>query len=293
MVIEGFFLPLSIMTAIMGLGNSGGIKMPGDEKDASHRLFRIRTGDLVSWSLTVGFGLVAIYFFLQTREKRNPTFYVDPNRTIIVSKKVTEKKDMEVYYKKRLIKDNGVTAVRIFFWNSGNLAIKKDHILQDILLEMDTEVEIADLKVLRITRDITRFDAEIVEGSINKIRVFFDILENDDGGVIQIIFIGDSRSKIDFQGTIEGVRGFTKFTPKRPSKGVYDPTRKRYVLFFGSLVGFGFFIFCIWSFLKDKSRGFKETYQLIILASLAFIAFVVFIYWFLILIPDIPSNLLW
>jgi hypothetical protein len=85
-----------------------------------------------------GIGL-ALYFHGQSVQERLPTFYVSPQRAIIVDARVPTSSDLQVLYRGEAV-NSGVAAVTVYIWNDGKLPIFKSDVLEPITVDLDQKL---------------------------------------------------------------------------------------------------------------------------------------------------------
>src|SRR6266446_8029849 len=103
-------------------------------------------------------GLIAsLYFYTRSRKIRNPMFVLDSSRIQILNSEQVASVPIRVLKKDGTEVSSDLTGVRFYFWNQGNNAIKSDHVLEPISINLDDpSAEIIDAKLLRLSRDITK-----------------------------------------------------------------------------------------------------------------------------------------
>lgn len=179
----------------------------------------------LGWTIPI---ILSLYLFNLSFAPREPRFLVDYYRTEILNSKLISRVPIKV------IKNNGeeiasdLTAVKLYFGNTGKRSIKKEHILEDIIFKIDDpEVEIIDFRVLRESRDIVGFCINPIDGSKNNIRIDFKILEYRDAAELQIIYAGNPEA--DFKlvsGIIEESKPiFIESTVKYVTTSILNPPR--------------------------------------------------------------------
>jgi hypothetical protein len=153
-------------------------------------------------------GLLALgsgfYFYLASVSVRAPTFLIDPARAVIVSNDPDTVSDLSVLYKGNRLDQTNVTAVRIYFWNSGKDPIRSTDVLRPISVSLPQNIPVLDVQVVKYSRDVASLRVAMNSGSRNKVNITFDILEKNDGGSIQIIYAGPPTVPLTFGGVIVG-----------------------------------------------------------------------------------------
>jgi hypothetical protein len=163
--------------------------------------------------------LLAYYFYRQSIQVRMPTFLVDPVRAKVIDSSGPKISDLSVLYRGKPVGDRDVVAVRVYFWNAGRMPIRKSDVLKPVECVLADGAEILDGRLLKSSRDITGLRLSAApEGPSNRLTVDFDILEENDGGAIQLVYAGPSDARVHFEGVLVGA-------PQVIVKNVRDPRR--------------------------------------------------------------------
>lgn len=159
----------------------------------------------ISTFITIISLILTCYFYLKTKVEREPVFVVDPVKTEIINSNNISNAPIIVTKKNGEQIKSDLVSIRFYFWNMGRKSIKKENILDKIVIRIeDKNSQILDYRILKKTRDITGIKIK-PSNSKNEIVLDFDILEKDDGAACQLIYQGKSNSKINIYGYIEGV----------------------------------------------------------------------------------------
>src|SRR5687768_16650229 len=153
----------------------------------SQRSWDMIISSVISIAITIVFG----YYFIYVGEKqREPTFYVDPIRTMIIDKANAQDAPL------KLLKASKDTAVAInadvvsaycYFFNQGRETIKRENVYSPIKIKVDTGAEILYFKVIKNSREVSGIN--IIKDTIdNSLIIDFKALEKDDGLVGQLIY---------------------------------------------------------------------------------------------------------
>ncbi|MCK4431055.1 MAG: hypothetical protein KAW19_07105 [Candidatus Aminicenantes bacterium] len=147
--------------------------------------------------------ILAIYFYSETKTKRELKYYCHPVKTTVV--KAGQTSSLEISSDEEKI-ESDVTAIQVAIWNNGKKSIKRDNILETITLYTEPNTPIIDAVVRKHTREV--IDLSIDRSSFKEgfIPISWRILEHNDGGIIQVIFAGSPDVEILTKGTIEGQR---------------------------------------------------------------------------------------
>ncbi|MCW7479384.1 hypothetical protein ND856_18940 [Leptospira bandrabouensis] len=177
---------------------------------------------LVSIFLTIISFILAIFFYLESKKERDPFFVLNNYNEPIVKLLNSESEndlDFSIYIKSKKgnFPINGeIYSTRIYFWNNGKESIKRENILQKLKIYPDLKSKIVGVRILRNTRpEISNFKA-ILNKELNEITLDFDIIEENDGVTLQILFNGSQNEIFKIKGIIEGVKKIkesNKFSP--------------------------------------------------------------------------------
>jgi hypothetical protein len=175
--------------------------------EPSHAPFRLRLVDGLNifFGLTTVLGFVlAWYWHAQSVQVKAPLYFVGPERTRIVDTSVSTPRQLQVLYAGKSLSSN-VSAVLVYFWNDGKMPIKAADVLDGLTVELDSDSQILDSRLLKVTRPVTKFSTgESTESVRNSLPLSFAILEQGDGAVLQIIYMGNPNTSVRLRGTIEG-----------------------------------------------------------------------------------------
>lgn len=173
----------------------------------SQRAWDMIISSVISIAITIVFG----YYFIYVGEKqREPTFYVDPIRTMIIDKENAEDAPL------KLLKASNDTTVAInadvvsaycYFFNQGQETIKRENVYAPIKIKVDTGAEILYFKVIKNSREVSGIN--IIKDTVdNSLIIDFKALEKDDGLVGQLIYEGGIDTQIFIEGGIDGAKNF-------------------------------------------------------------------------------------
>lgn len=154
---------------------------------------------------------LSIIFYSLGRRTREPVFVEDPERTLIVSAERVAEAPLTIVRadEQRITQD--VVSMHLYFWNAGRASIRSEHVLEPITLTLEDErAEILESRLVRTTRKVSGISlARDPKNPARGLHVSFTILEQDDGGVVQIVFEGPLETALSVSGTIEGVMTFS------------------------------------------------------------------------------------
>lgn len=147
-----------------------------------------------------GIGL-GIYFYSQSKEIRDLSYSISPSKALVLDSKRASK--LRVLYDSTIISSD-IVAIQLAIWNRGKQSIKKSNILKNIEVKNNNRVKILETSIRKVSREVTNFS--VVQNNYNNgnIPLNWDILENNDGAVLQILYAGNLNAKFFLNGIIEG-----------------------------------------------------------------------------------------
>jgi hypothetical protein len=205
--------------------------------------------------------ILVIYFYSEEKSKRELKYYCHPVKATVV--KAGHTASLEVFCENEKIKSD-VTAVQVAIWNHGKKPIKKEDILEPIILYTEPNTLIIDVAIRKQTREVINLNIDRNFFKEGFIPVSWQILEHNDGGILQIIFAGSSDVEILAKGTIEGQRSIKRIKYagkiKTPSEQIkYEVAEYKiagFVLLVNGILMFFILIFSIVK--KPKSEKLYE-----------------------------------
>jgi len=162
-------------------------------------------GFLGSLASFIGIGL-AIFFYFLSIQTPNLTYFVNPIRTSIV--KQTNTSGLSILYNNTPL-NTDVSSLQIALWNAGRRPIERNDILSPIQISLGSNTKILEATTVHTSRDVTAFSIKNDSKLPGTIDVDWRILENGDGGVIQVIYAGKSSINPKISGTIIGQKSIS------------------------------------------------------------------------------------
>ncbi|MGA3167649.1 MAG: hypothetical protein ABSF14_16210 [Terriglobia bacterium] len=176
--------------------------------------------------------LLAVYFYFGSVSYPELVYFVNPVRTIVVKQGTTSRLGV-VFDGHALAQD--VTASQVAIWNRGRQAIRRAAILQAVTIITEPRVPILEATIRKTSRDVVGVDLDRTRLAEGEVPVSWNILEEGDGGVVQIVYAGDVGTQIRCRGVIEGQRGVRglkvpRGTIESPENQLRFPRLTRYAL---------------------------------------------------------------
>jgi hypothetical protein len=190
-------------------------------------------------------GLVlSVYFYTLSQHHRDLVYVVNPVKTIIV--KAGQLSRLSVNLDGKTI-DTDLTAAQIAFWNQGNESIRKEHVLQRFTLYTQPKTPIIEATIRKTSREVVNIELDKTRFQDGALGVSWNILENGDGGIIQVVFAGGINTDILHSGVIEGQRsvGRVEVTRRDPTADQYPRKDPYFILWIsgGIMLFFSFLEF--------------------------------------------------
>jgi hypothetical protein len=191
--------------------------------------------------------IVSRYYYRRSEKKRTPTFIVQSVNTLVDSN-FLKRGGFSVLWERRYgagpdlaVGDEGISEATIYFWNSGNLPILADEVLEPYRITIKN-VPILGYSVVKSSRDVVGMKLSYLGEDGDGLELGFSVLEPGDGVTIRLIFDGPPTSKIVFSGASLECRK-PKILPPNPIYSV--PIGKRFrdtylgILLFALVAGAG------------------------------------------------------
>jgi len=153
----------------------------------------------------VGIGL-AFYFYNLTKETREPYFYDYPVKTKVIESKFLSEAPFKIFRLNGEEIKKDISSSTFYFWNQGKKPIKTADILDSLVISLSASSEILKFQILGQSRNVCQF--KLFQIDKNHLKLYFNIAEQFDGCVAQLIYIGEANQKIEINGNIEGVKKF-------------------------------------------------------------------------------------
>lgn len=165
--------------------------------------------------------LLGIYFYLDSKTVPDLMYFVQPARAVLVQ---SGRPGRLTHTLNRDTLRTDVTAVQIAFWNNGKQTIKRENLLKPFVLIMENGEPILEAVVRKTSRDVVGIVLQQDSLSRGRLTVSWNILERNDGGVIQFIYSGRPDAAIHAEGVIEGQTKIKKLEYPKEIKSTFDQT---------------------------------------------------------------------
>ena len=153
------------------------------------------TGSLAS---VVGVAL-AVYFYVAAEARPGLTTFVHPVRATVV--KGGQASALAVSFSGIQIKSD-ISAAQVAIWNAGKAPIRPTDVRRPITISVGAPILEASIR--KRSRDVVRVDLDRSGFQKGSVGVTWDILEQGDGAVIQVIYAGNADAPFHTAGAVVG-----------------------------------------------------------------------------------------
>lgn len=166
--------------------------------------------------------LLAVYFYQAGQRSRDLRYFVHPARAVVV--KAGQSSRLQVTVDGARV-DNDVTAAQVAFWNEGKDPVRSQHMLHGLVIRIAPKSQILDASLRKVSRDVTSIALDLSRIKEGEVGVNWAILERNDGGILQLIYAGDTTTDVVATATIEGQGDVRRLqysgSPEQYQKGNY------------------------------------------------------------------------
>jgi len=237
------------------------------------------------------FGLsLTVYFYFQTLKYPELIYYANPAEAVIVKQGMASR--LTVSFDGHPL-THDVRALQIAIWNRGLKPIRRAAVLQQVILKIEPCVAILEATVLKKSREAIDLELDQSRFSKGEVSLSWNILEHNDGGIIQLIYAGGPNSKVQCLGVIEGQRFIREIRLPASVKSGSEQIREIMQLRFLYYVGIGFAIFFyVLGFIIKRRDGFLDKVEIImfILVPTLILIGVFVVYKFIFPFPESPFG---
>lgn len=239
-------------------------------------------------------GLIALFsglfFYLSSIDRRDPIFSIDPSRIRILYSNNISKAAIKIFKANGQEVKSDLSILKIYFWNHGKKSIRPENVLSPIIItKIDSTTNILDAKLTRFSRSISGIRLNFPDSTKNSIEIEFNILERNDGGIVQIMYEGKYDSRFLINGIIEGPGNLSFSNKKLDSSSIKWARISLAFLFICLLLAVAYgaykgFLEAVkkWSVFKKTKEGDKGDIILnLITLPIFFGAILLFGYWIL------------
>lgn len=169
---------------------------------------------------SVGGVVLTVYLYSKSTSSPSLTFHLDPVRAPVVTAK--QSSQLTVLYAGNEIRGD-ITAVQVALWNAGKAPIRAEDVLTPIVIRTDNSIPILEASVQKTSRDLVNLTVNQSNISAGSVRIAWKILEQNDGGIIQIIYAGPPETRISVEGAVVGQPNVHEL---KYSGSIYSPAKQ-------------------------------------------------------------------
>jgi hypothetical protein len=158
----------------------------------------IGVGGSIASILSIALGS---YFCFRSVTYPELVYYVNPARTIIVKQGSVSR--LSVSFDGHPLSAD-VTACQVAIWNRGRQAIRRDAILRPLTIRTQPSAPILEATIRKKSRQVLSVEVDQAHLAEGEVSVSWNILEHDDGAVIQLVYAGGPDLYIGASGVVEG-----------------------------------------------------------------------------------------
>lgn len=156
----------------------------------------------IAGSITSVIGLVlSIYFFAISREAPELTYFVHPAKAAVV--RTNQMSRLSVQLDGQTLTGD-ITAAQIAFWNAGRKAIRTDAVLRPLVIKTANGARILEVRLQKATREVVGIGLDASRLAFGEVKIKWNILEQNDGAVIQVVYAGDESVPLEAYAVLEG-----------------------------------------------------------------------------------------
>lgn len=169
----------------------------------------ISLSELADWLATnpwfgiLGFiaGVIGIILTIRSKKEKLPLFAIRSNN--IIRDLASRFEPLQVLYSRQRVEN--LTVTKLAFWNGGRETINNQDIasIDPLAVYVKSGYKILDTKVLYSKNPANQFSFTTADDK-SHIKLNFEYLDKNEGGVIQLLHTGKSSDDIEVRGTIKG-----------------------------------------------------------------------------------------
>ena len=143
--------------------------------------------------------LLAVVIYFATEKHREIVYQISRSPTTVVQS--GKSSDLRVYFRGSELTGD-VSSLQICVWNAGGESVRRENILSKaVSVNLGPVATILTARLAKTTRSLTGFTCQ--SPSLRSVSCSWDILEKNDGGLLDIIYLGKAGIE-SVNGEIEG-----------------------------------------------------------------------------------------
>jgi hypothetical protein len=162
---------------------------------------------------------LAIYFFVKSKETPELAYYIYPVKGAVVQ--TGQASRLVASFDGQPIQSD-ISVAQVAIWNQGNRPLKSNDVLRPIVISTEGNAPILEATIRKNSREVTQLSLNTDEIQKGRLRLNWAILEQSDGGIIQLIYVGGPKIPINVDGIIEGQPQLTRVQFTGTIKSPYE-----------------------------------------------------------------------
>lgn len=157
----------------------------------------------------LGIGLTVV-FYVNSNAHRDLVYLVNSARTVVLRAGQTSRLDIRMG---GLPVTSDVSAAQVAIWNDGKESIRPANMLRPLIIHLQGSHPVVEARIRKVGRDVAGISLDSSGYAKGEVAVNWDILEHNDGAVVQVLYLGSTDIPITATGVVEGqssVRLFDK-----------------------------------------------------------------------------------
>lgn len=143
----------------------------------------------------------SFYFYFASQESPELTYVVHPVKTAIV--RTGQTSGLSVEFGGQVLTDD-ITSAQIAFWNAGKRPIRGEDILSPFVIRTSNGERILEIQIRKTSRDIVGVELDSSRMALGEIEIKWNILEQDDGAILQIVYAGNEAIDLEADAVLVG-----------------------------------------------------------------------------------------
>jgi hypothetical protein len=156
---------------------------------------------IIGWLATLVAIPLAIYLYIAGDHQPNLTYVIHPAKAAVV--RAAQSSALSVTFGGKILAGD-ITAAQLAFWNAGSRAIHRNEILKPLRIFTRPTTAILEVRIRRTSRSVINIELDQSRLAQGELVVWWNILEPNDGAIIQLIYAGGENIDVEADGTMEG-----------------------------------------------------------------------------------------
>lgn len=251
---------------------------------AAHPYFTVIAGAASILSFFTGF-----WFYYASQQRPRLVYWVNPTRALVVDK--SQAGELRVFHGDREIQGD-ISIATVFVWNAGNAPIRREAVLQELRLQISPPRSILVARLSQTARPACQLAVIPSKDNQGSVALAFRILEEGDGGVVQIQYEGSGKDQVALVGAVEGQRapeGLPLLGRTRLGQAVQSALGFVGLLFMFFIVCYPIIAAAVWA-LERLGASNRVTNAVAGIFMSAFIMFTLFLAYFAVRMTTLPLE---